>query len=118
MADVQRVTCTQDLLAMVTLPAEIDVAGSRRLCGELGSALASATVVIVDMTATTYCHSSGVHILLLAQEQAAATGVDLRLVVPSAGVLRTLAWAGADWLLPIYPTLQEALAAETSGESE
>ena len=114
MADVQRVTCTQDLLAMVTLPAEIDVAGSRRLCGELGSALASAAVVIVDMTATTYCHSSGVHILLAAQEQAAATGVELRLVVPSAGVLRTLAWAGADWLLPIYTSLEEALAAQTS----
>jgi anti-anti-sigma factor len=115
MDDVQRVIRAQDQLTTIVLPAEIDVAGSRRLCGELGSALACAAVIIVDMTARTYCHSSGVHILQLAQEQAAATGVELRLVVPSAGVLRTLAWAGVDWLLPIYPTLEDALAAETGG---
>jgi anti-anti-sigma factor len=99
--------------AVVTLPARIDTAASRRLCGQLGSALASAGTVIADMTATTFCDSSGVHILVLAQEQAAATGVELRLVVPSATVLRALAATGADWLLPVYPSLAAALVQET-----
>lgn len=97
-------------LAVVTLPAKVDTAASRRLCGQLGSALASAATVIADMTATRICESSGVHLLLLAQEQATATGVELRLVVPSAAVLRTLAVTGADWLLPVYPSLEDALA--------
>ena len=96
---------------MVTLPAKVDTAASRSLCGQLGSALASATTVNADKTATRFCDSSGVHILLLAQEQAAATGVDLRLVVRSAAVLRALAAMGADWLLPVYPSLEDALAA-------
>ena len=61
--------------AVVTLPVTVDTAASRSLCGQLGSALASATTVIADMTATRSCDSSGARILLLAQEQAAATGV-------------------------------------------
>jgi hypothetical protein len=74
--------------------------------------LASATTVIADMTATTFCDSSGVRLLVMAHEEAAATGVDLRLVVPSVNVLRTLALIGADWLLPIYPSLEDALGPE------
>jgi anti-anti-sigma factor len=99
-------------LAVVRLPAQIDMAASRRLCGQLGSALASASTVIADMTATRFCDPSGVRILLLAQEQAMATDVELRLVVSSAGVLRALAATGADWLLPVYPSLEDALAAD------
>jgi anti-sigma B factor antagonist len=98
--------------AVVTLPAQVDTAASRCLCGQLGSALASADIVIADMTATKFCDPSGVHILLLAQEQAAATGVEMRLVVRSAAVLRALAAMGADWLLPVYLTLEDALASE------
>jgi anti-anti-sigma factor len=102
-----------DWLAVITMPTTIDMAATRRLCGQLGSALASATTVIADMTATRSCDSSAVRILLMAQEQAAATGVDLRLVVSSASVLRVLAATGADWLLPVYPRLEDALAPGT-----
>jgi anti-anti-sigma factor len=119
MVDDRSVTCAQSAPVIVALPAEVDLAGSRRLCGQLGSALASAATVIVDMTATTFCDSSGARILLLAHEQAVATGIELRLVVPSARVLRSLARAGADWLLPVYSSLAEALggkAAEPAAE--
>ena len=109
MADAQQAISSPGQPAVITLPTELDLAGSRRLCGQLGAALAIARVVIADMTATTFCDSAGVRILLLAQEQAAATGVELRLVVPSASVLRTLASMGADWLMPIYPSLDEAM---------
>ena len=97
--------------AVVTLPAKVDTAASRSLCGQLGSALATASTVIADMSATRFCDSSAVHILLLAQEQAAATGVELRLVISFAAVLRAMAAMGADWLLPVYPSLEDALAA-------
>lgn len=113
MTDDQDAARPRDRPAVVTLPARIDTAASRRLCGQLGSALASAATVIADMTATTFCDSSGVRILLLAQEQATATGVELRLVVSSTAVLRALAAMGADWLLPVYPTLKDALTTET-----
>jgi anti-sigma B factor antagonist len=112
MVEAQRATRAQTRLMVLTLPAEIDMCNAHRLGGELGRALASATIVIADMTATTFCDSSGIRILVLANEQASATGIELRLVVPSGHVLRTLELIGADRLLPIYPSLADALGSE------
>jgi len=98
--------------AVLTLPAEIDITNARRLCGEVGAALVSgATVVVADMTATTFCDSSGARILVLAWEQAAVNGIDLRIVVPSATVRRGFALMGLDGFLPFYPSLSAALTA-------
>ena len=98
--------------AVITLPAEIDITGARRLCGEVGSALVSgATVVVADMTATTFCDSSGARILVLAWEQAAVNGIDLRIVVPSAAVRRGFTLMGLDGFFPFYPSLSAALTA-------
>jgi len=98
--------------AVVTLPAEIDITNARRLCGEVGSALVSgATVLVANMTATTFCDSSGARILVLAWEQAAVNGIDLRIVVPSAAVRRGFAVMGLDGFLPFFPSLTAALTA-------
>ena len=98
--------------AVVTLPAEIDMTSAWRLGREVGCALVSgATVVVADMTATTFCDSSSARILVLAWEQAAVNGVDLRIVVPSAAVRHGFAPMGLDGFLPFYPGLSEALTA-------
>ena len=99
----------QGPLAVFTFPAEIDIANACRLGRELGSALGLASTIIADLTTTTFCDASGVRVLLRALDQATATGTELRLVVPSASVLRILALTGADRLLPIYPSLEDAL---------
>ena len=112
MVDTSNVAGAQARPAVVAVPAEMDIASSRRLGGALGSALTSASTVIVDMSATTLCDSSGARILLLAHEQAAATGVELRLVVTSTVVLRILGLLGVDRMIPVFPSLEAALAAE------
>lgn len=57
--------------------------------------------------------SSGAANQLLAHEQAAADGIELRLV-PSASALRLLALTGAGrLLLPMYLTVKAALSSET-----
>ncbi len=90
-------TCAPAQTAVLTLPAEIDITNARRLCGEVGSALVSgATVVVADMTATTFCDSPGARILVLAWEQAAVNGIELRVVVPSAAVRHGFALMGLD----------------------
>jgi len=97
---------------VIALPAEIDMANAGRVGDELGSVLAPGfRTVIADMTATTFCDSSGISMLVRARKQAAATRTQLRLVVPCAAVLRTLTLVKMDALLPIYPTLRQALAA-------
>lgn len=63
------------------------------------------------MTATTFCDSSGISMLVRAHKQAAANNTQLRLVVPSTTVLRALTLVGINDLLPIYPSLSQALAA-------
>ena len=99
--------------AVLTLPAEIDITNARRLSAEVNSALVSgATVVVADMTATTFCDSAGARTLVLAWEEAAVNGIELRIVVPSAAVRRGFALMGLGGFLPFYPSLSAALTAE------
>jgi anti-anti-sigma factor len=95
------------------LPAEIDMTNAEHIGAGLRAAFVpGVTVVVADMTATTFCDSRGIRTLMLAHEQAAASDAELRLVVRGTGVLRVLALLGVDSLLAIYPSLQEALPAE------
>jgi anti-sigma B factor antagonist len=97
---------------VVALPAEIDMSNAGRAGQQLGSAVTPGVrTVIADMTATTFCDSSGISMLVRACKQAAASRTQLRLVVPSMTVLRALTLVGMDDLLPIYPSLSQALAA-------
>ena len=98
---------------VIALPAEIDMTTAGPAGQQLGSAFApSVATVIADMTATTFCDSSGISMLVRAHKQAAATSTQLRLAVPSTAVRRTLALVQVDTLLPVYPSLHQALAAE------
>jgi anti-anti-sigma factor len=98
---------------IITLPAEMDMATAGQVGQQLGSAIAPGVrVVIADMTATTFCDSSGISMLVRARKLAAANRAQLRLVVRSTAVLRTLRLVQVDHLLPIYPNLSQALAAE------
>jgi anti-sigma B factor antagonist len=98
---------------VVTLPDEIDMDNAERVGEDLQAAFApGVTVVVADMTATTFCDSRGIRALVLAHKRAAASGAELRLVVPSPGVLRVLALLGLDRVAAIYPSLSEALRAE------
>jgi anti-anti-sigma factor len=101
----------------VTLPAEIDVTNAERVGADLRAAFApGVTVVVADMTATTFCDSLGIRALVRAHQRATASDAELRLVVPSARVMRLLAVLGLDGLLAIHPSLQEALPAEPAAE--
>ena len=104
---------------VIALPAEIDMANAGEAGQQLGSALEPGVkTVIADMTATTFCDSSGISMLVRAHKQAAANGTELRLVVPATAVLRSLALASIDQLLPIYPSLSTALAAGPQARHE
>jgi anti-anti-sigma factor len=97
---------------VVALPAEIDMANAGEVGQQLGCAVAAGVrTVIADMTATTFCDSSGIGMLVRAHKQAAANRAELRLVVPATAVLRSLTLVSIDQLVPIYPGLPMALAA-------
>jgi anti-sigma B factor antagonist len=96
---------------VVALPAEIDLDNADQIGRQLGAALApGVAMVIADMTATSFCDTSGVRMLVLAHKGAAACHAELRVVIPSANVLGVLAIMKVDRVLRIYPSLEDALA--------
>lgn len=98
---------------IVELPAEIDVTNSGQVYDELVAALAPGEqVVIANLTSTTFCDSSGVRAIVHAHETAVASNVRLRLAVsPEGSVRRVLELTGAASLMPVYPSLEEAVEA-------
>lgn len=98
---------------MVALPAEIDVTNSSQVHDQLIAALEPGVdIVIADLTSTVFCDSSGVHAIMRVYEEAAARDVQLWLAVPQAGsVRRVLELTGVGRLMPVYPSLQDAMGA-------
>jgi anti-sigma B factor antagonist len=104
---------------VVALPAEIDISNAGALATKLRAAIGpQAGVVIADLSTTAFCDSSGVRILVLARDWATADGAELRLVAPPGPTLVVLRLIGLDQILPVYPTLDEALAAEPAPDGQ
>jgi anti-anti-sigma regulatory factor len=69
------------------------------------------------MAATRFCDLPGARALVRAHKRATANGAELRLVVPSARVLRVLAILGLDSRPATYPSLQEAPGCRSRSET-
>jgi anti-sigma B factor antagonist len=95
---------------LITLPAGIDMANADAAGEQLAAAFAAGAVVIADMTGTTFCDSMGVRTLVRACRLAGASGTDLRLLVTSPAVMRVMKILGLDAVLPLYQSLEDALA--------
>ena len=103
-------------VAVVTLPAEIDVTNADAIREELLAVLNQGAVLLVaDMSKTDFCDSSGVSALVRVFRHAAATSATaLRLVVTTPGVLRVLSITGVDRLVDVYPSVAASLAGPSS----
>jgi anti-sigma B factor antagonist len=96
---------------VVAMPHEIDINNSAEIGYRLNLALLGGVgMVIADFTATTFTDSSGIRELALARRRAVDMNVELRAVIVSPTVLRTFALAGLDEVLPVYASMDTALA--------
>ena len=96
---------------VVEFPEEFDFGNAGEVAERVRAAIVpGVAVVVADLTRTAFCDSSGVRIMLLAHDWASADGVELRLVVPPGPTLIVLKLLALDELLPVYPSLREALA--------
>ena len=103
-------------VAVVTLPAEIDVSSADQVRADLFAVVAQdASLVIADMSATTFCDSAGVTALVRAARKANASCTGLRLATSAAAVTRVLAITGVDRLIEIYPSVAAAMADPGAG---
>jgi anti-sigma B factor antagonist len=96
---------------VVTAPEEIDITNAPELRSALLEAAAHGHgTLVVDMTRTQFCDSSGLHTLLAAHKRAQAEGAELLLAITAAPVLRVLAITSIDRMIPNFTSLDQALA--------
>ena len=96
-------------LPVVSGPAEIDIANAGQLRAALLAAAAQGhATIVVDLTETSFCDTSGLQVLVLAHRRAAAEGGELRLVVRSGTLLRLFSVTGVDHVIPNFTTLDQA----------
>ena len=106
-------------LVVVTLPVEIDMANADCVSEQIAAAFGPGPkAVVADMTVTTFCDSVGIRVLVLAHKHAAANGAELRLLRPCHRIVRIMEVLGVDAVLPIYHTLEQALAGGGEAEAE
>jgi anti-anti-sigma factor len=110
MRDDQRAADAALSTAVVTMPAEIDIANASRLAAELDTVIKpGVTALVIDMTSTTFCDSQGVNVIVRTRRRAEAEGVDLQLVTASPQVLRILQVTGLDTVVRVHRHLADAL---------
>jgi len=98
-------------LPVVAGPEEIDIRNAGQLRSALLTAAARHSTVLVDLSQTEFCDSSGLNVLVRALRRAQADGGQVRLVATRPAVLRILSVTGIGHLFSVYGSLDEALAA-------
>ncbi len=107
-----------DGLAVVTPPTEIDIVHAGSFRTALADAAAGRATIVVDMSRTVFCDSTGLRLLLQASDRASRDGGELRLVLAGPQLLRIFSVTGFDQLFPVFATLPEALAGRDRGAGQ
>lgn len=103
---------------VLAAPEEIDITNAEALRLALITAAANGHgTLVVDMTGTRFCDSSGLHTLLAAHKRAQAEGGELLLAITAAPVLRVFALTSIDRMIPNFTSLDEALAQTSANRS-
>lgn len=98
-------------VAVVTLPGEIDVNNADTVQEDLLAVLDhDATLLVADLSKTTFCDSAGVSALVQAFRRATNGGTSMRLVVATPAVQRVLSITGVNRLVEVFPSVADSLA--------
>ncbi|MFF0146685.1 anti-anti-sigma factor [Amycolatopsis sulphurea] len=99
-------------IAVVTVRGEIDLATTPALKAAFGEALAGKPpILVVDLSGVGFLASAGLtQLVILARDM--PEGTALRIVASGRAVLRPVQLTGLEHSLPLYPTMEAALAAE------
>ncbi|MFJ4713909.1 STAS domain-containing protein [Streptomyces sp. NPDC088785] len=100
---------------LVHAKGELDLHASVDLYTQVQDLLATSPTVIMDMSAVTFCDSSGFNALLRLHRRAQESGGRLVLAAPHPTVSRLLALTGSDQVFEIFRTRAEACEAHPTG---
>jgi anti-anti-sigma factor len=98
--------------AVVTFPEHVGAPDAAQIGAQLLAAIGSGAVMLIaDMSATVSCDPAGVDALIRAYQRAAASQVELRLVIRAPEIRRLVSAEGLDRLVPVYTSIEAASAA-------
>jgi anti-sigma B factor antagonist len=98
-------------IAIMVLPGEVDLSNADQMRQDLLAVAAQgASLLIADMTATTFCDSAGVTALVRTARKLSEGGTGLRVAASTPAVTRVLAITGVDRLIEVYPSVAAAMA--------
>jgi anti-anti-sigma factor len=118
MPDVSSPSGVISAVPVVTAPEEIDITTAYRLRAALAAAGRGHATVVVDMTRTHACDTTGLHVLVRAHRRALAQGGELRLVLPRPDIRRLFEVTGLDRVIRHFASLDEALAQTPAGADQ
>jgi anti-anti-sigma factor len=111
MSELARLEMSGDDVVVARISGEIDLSNAAQLGEELGARVPnSALGLVIDLTATDYLDSSGVHLVFDLAERLQTRQQQLRIVVPEgAPIRRVLRIVELDGAVPVRATVDEAV---------
>jgi anti-anti-sigma factor len=112
MSELSRLELSGDEVIVARIIGEVDLSNAAELGAELATGVQnSALGLVIDLTATSYLDSSGIHLVFDLAERLRRRQQQLRVVVPlGAPVRRVLRIVEMDSAVPVVPTVEEAVA--------
>jgi anti-sigma B factor antagonist len=102
---------------VISLRGDLDVTGAPGVTSHLITAAAVyGSWVIVDLTGLDFIDAAGLGVLVRASARARRNGGELLLAAPQELVRRVLAAAGLMDVLPVYPSVEEAIRGVEKGQ--
>ncbi|NUT95177.1 MAG: STAS domain-containing protein [Saccharothrix sp.] len=101
-----------DGVAVATVAGVVDMVSYQDIAGALGTLAESRPPgLVLDLRGVTFLGSIGIAVLVNAQHTTRRLGVAFAVVADNRSVLRPLLAARVDHVLPVHPTLDDALSA-------
>jgi anti-sigma B factor antagonist len=102
-------------VVVVSVAGELDMATAPQLQDHITDLLDKGrSHIVFDLANVSFCDSTGLSVFVRAKNGSDEAGGAVRLAAPQRGVLRILEVSGLVEVLQTYPTVDEAVAADTS----
>jgi anti-sigma B factor antagonist len=101
-------------IVVVAIAGELDMATAPQLQDQITDLLDKGrSRLVFDLAEVSFCDSTGLSVFVRAKNSCDEAGGGVRLAAPQRGVLRILEVSGLVEVMPTYPTVDEAVAADT-----
>jgi len=102
-------------IEIVSMPAELDLTTSEGVAEQGCAAIARlARLVLLDLTGLSFCDARGIGAFVRIANHADAAGCRFALIAPRPPVAQILRISGLDSRLPVFATIDDALALRTA----